>query len=81
MTIDQNLVEDMTGPATLQMPQQAPPILRNAAASAGALGVTAGVGANFDFDFFGSLGGTVDQMIGSSLSQLVGAIPDLSQWF
>ncbi|MGW1374421.1 hypothetical protein ACWD6P_09095 [Streptomyces sp. NPDC002446] len=43
--IDQNL-DDVTGPATLQMPQQAPPINRNAAMSAGALGATAGAEAD-----------------------------------
>ncbi|MGW2086281.1 hypothetical protein [Streptomyces sp. NPDC001880] len=81
MTIDQPL-EDTTGPATLQMPQQAPPILRDAAAmSAGALGVAAGIEADFEFDWFTSLGQDLDSMLQGSLGQLIGAIPSPSQWF
>ncbi|MER6847054.1 hypothetical protein [Streptomyces flaveolus] len=77
MTIDQPPA-GAVGPAVLQLPPQTPPVIRNVT-GCGALG--AGSGIEADFDLFGSLGGTLDQMIGSSLGQLVDAGSSFLGWF
>ncbi|WP_318218779.1 hypothetical protein [Streptomyces sp. SCL15-6] len=77
MTIDQPPA-GAVGPAALQLPPQKPPVIRNVT-GCGALGAAAGIEANFDL--FGSLGGTLDQMIGSSVGQLVDAVPSFFGWF
>jgi hypothetical protein len=53
-------------------------VIRNVT-GCGTPGAAAGIEA--DFDLFGSLGGTLDQMIGSSIGQLVDAAPSFFGWF